>query len=187
MSKESEICKRIKEFRKKQGFTLQQLAHKTGFSQGYLSKVENSKMPPPVSTLIRLANSLNVTVSAILGEVGNISTISLVKKNQGVDIVHNGVAFGYTYQSLAYKFINRKIDPYFVTLPKDPVKMPFFKHEGEEVIYVLEGKMKIYHGEIEFIAEEGDCIYLNASIPHFSHTYGDKEAKCLVVFYVPPK
>ena len=39
---EAEIGKRIRQYRLRNNFTLQELADKTGFSKGYLSKVEKS-------------------------------------------------------------------------------------------------------------------------------------------------
>jgi DNA-binding XRE family transcriptional regulator len=68
MIQESELGKRIKEFRMKRGLTLQKLEEKTGFTKGYLSKVENTKKAPPVSTLIVLAKALEVSLSEIFGE-----------------------------------------------------------------------------------------------------------------------
>jgi transcriptional regulator with XRE-family HTH domain len=48
---ESEIGKRIKALRNEKGLTLEQLAAQTGYTKGYLSKVEKSIKAPPVSTL----------------------------------------------------------------------------------------------------------------------------------------
>ena len=50
MISETEIGKRIREFRLKKNFTLQELADKTGYSKGYLSKVEKSEKAPPVAS-----------------------------------------------------------------------------------------------------------------------------------------
>ena len=58
MIQESELGKRIKEYRIAKKVTLQELAKKTGFTKGYLSKIENTKKAPPVSTLIVLSKAL---------------------------------------------------------------------------------------------------------------------------------
>ena len=60
--------------------TLRQLAKKPGFTQGYLSKVENSDKAPPVSTLIRLAQVLEVGVSDLFGETETRNPIGLVRR-----------------------------------------------------------------------------------------------------------
>lgn len=186
MVKEEEIGKKLKEFRLQQELTLQELAEKTHFSMSYLSKVENSKKAPPVSTLIVLAKTLNVSLSEIFGETATETTISLVKKNQRQEMARGGSVFGYSYQTLAHTFIRKQMDPYILIVPlKQPKKHPLFQHEGEEMLFVLEGTMKFFHGEKELIVEEGDCIYFDSGIPHYGICQGDKEVKCLMTIYTP--
>ena len=183
MIEESELGKRIKEYRMKKGLTLKRLEEKTGFTKGYLSKVENTKKAPPVSTLIVLAKALEVSLSDIFGEKGEKSSISLVKKDQRQVVARNGTVFGYSYQTLAHKFYKKKMEPYILTLPVKPKQVPLYQHEGEEILFVLEGTMKFFHGDLELIAEEGDCLYFDASVPHHGICQGKKEVKCLMVIY----
>jgi transcriptional regulator with XRE-family HTH domain len=186
MIKEEEVAKNLKAFRLQQGLTLQELAEKTHFSVGYLSKVENSKKAPPVSTLIVITKTLNVSLSDIFGEVPTETSICLVKKNQRQEMARGGTVFGYSYQTLAHKFIHKQMDPYILTIPlKEPKERPLFQHEGEEILFVLEGTMKFFHGEKELILEEGDCIYFDSGIPHNAVCLGDKEVKCLIAIYTP--
>ncbi len=55
---EAEIGKRIKAIRVEKRFTLENIAAQTGFTKGYLSKVEKSVKSPPVSTLSTIARAL---------------------------------------------------------------------------------------------------------------------------------
>jgi transcriptional regulator with XRE-family HTH domain len=169
----------------KRGLTLQRLAEKTGFTKGYLSKVENTKKAPPVSTLVILAKALEVSLSEIFGEKEDQSSISLVKKNERQVIARDGTVFGYSYQTLAHKFYKKHMEPYLLTLPTRPKQASLFQHDGEEILFVLEGTMKFFHGDREFIVEEGDCLYFDASIPHHGICQGKKEVKCLMVIYTP--
>jgi len=77
------------------------------------------------------------------------------------------------------------MEPYILTLPRKPEKNPRFQHEGEEILYVLEGTMKFFHGDREAIVEEGDSIYFDASMPHYGVSLGRKAVKCLMVIYTP--
>jgi len=185
MIQESELGKRIKEYRMKKGLTLQKLEEKTGFTKGYLSKVENTKKAPPVSTLVILAKALGVSLSEIFGEKEEKSSISHVKRNQRQVVARNGTVFGYSYQTLAHKFYKKQMEPYILTLPVKPKQVALFQHEGQEMLFILEGTMKFFHGDLEFIVEEGDCLYFDASIPHHGICQGKKEVKCLMVIYTP--
>jgi len=183
MVEESELGKRIQQHRINKGLTLQELAEMTGFTKGYLSKIEKSKKAPPVSTLINLAKALNISISEIFGEVEENSPICLVKKWERRIIARDGSVFGYAYQTLAHKFHNKHMEPYILTLPVNSKQNALFQHKGEEILFVLEGTMKFFHGEKEFIVEKGDCIYFDGSIPHFGVCLNNKEVKCLMVIY----
>jgi transcriptional regulator with XRE-family HTH domain len=185
MIQESELGKRIKEYRMKRALTLQEMEKKTGFTKGYLSKVENTKKAPPISTLIVLVKALGISLSEILGETEERNKISLVKKIERQVVARNGTVFGYSYQTLAHKFYKKQMEPYILTLPVKPKQVPLYQHEGEEILFVLEGTMKFFHGDLEFIVEEGDCLYFDASIPHHGICQGKKEVKCLMVIYTP--
>jgi transcriptional regulator with XRE-family HTH domain len=180
---ESEIGKRIKAFRIKKGFTLEQLASQTGFTKGYLSKVEKSEKSPPVSTLGILARALGVTISAILGEENLSAPLCLVKKGEGPLISRDGTAFGYSYEAIAYHFPNKKMEPFILTLPVHHKKKTIYQHKGEEMLYVLEGTMKFRHNHQEYIVEEGDCVYFDSSLPHFGESMGGHRVRCLMIIY----
>ena len=183
MISEKDIGKKIKELRSMGGMTLDVLAEKAGFTKGYLSRVENSEKAPPVSTLIKIAKALQVSLSEILGETEGTEVFSMVRKNERVAMARNGTVFGYYYESLAHKFLNKSMEPYIITLPLNPKEVPMFKHKGEELLFVLEGKMKFIHGDREFVVEEGDCIYFNSNIEHSAAALGENECKCFLIIY----
>jgi transcriptional regulator with XRE-family HTH domain len=186
MIDETQLGERIREYRIKRGLTLQELAEKSGITRGYLSKIEKAKKAPPVSTVISLAKALSVSISEIFGErENNKSPVSVVKKGDRPFIARDGSVFGYAYQTLAHKFHNRHMEPYILTLPHKPRQNALFQHKGEEMMFVLDGTMKFFHGEKEFIVEEGDCIYFDASIPHYGICQQNKEVKILMVIYSP--
>lgn len=182
---EADIGKRIKSLRNKKRITLESLAAETGFTKGYLSKVETSEKAPPVSTLGSIARALGVSISTLLGEESPIQSICLVKKSERPLITRNGSNAGYSYEAVAHKFKNKVMDPFVLTLPVQPKKRILYQHEGQEVIFVLEGTMSFRHGEEELIAEEGDCVYFDSSIPHSGVSLGDKAVKCFMVIFNP--
>ena len=185
MREDHEIGPYIRELRKKRGMTMTQLAELTGFSQGFLSKLENSKSAPSLSTLIKTAKVLNVRLSEIFGESESETAITLVKRNERQEMARNGTMYGYRYETLAPHFLNRRMDPYILVHPNEAGKTPIFQHEGQEMLYVLEGTMKFHHGTKEVIAEEGDCVYFDASIPHHGNSIGSKDLKCILIIYTP--
>ncbi len=185
MVDETQLGKRIQHYRISKGLTLQDLAEKTKYTRSYLSRIENSEKAPPVSTLINIAKALNIGISEIFGEAEESSSICLMKKADRRVIARDGSVFGYAYETLAHRFHNKHMDPYFLTVPRKTKENALFQHKGEEMMFVLEGTMKFFHGEKEYIVEEGDCIYFDGSIPHYGVCQGKKEVKCLMVIFTP--
>ncbi len=182
---EAEIGKYVKKFRKARGMTLKEISEKTGFSHGYLSKVENSKKAPPISTLLKLAKALDVGINALLGEEQEQTQMSLVRCNERKQLARDATRFGYSYEMLAPNFLNKAIDPYILTVPAELEEQVFFQHEGQEMMFVLEGKAIWIHGKTEFLVEEGDCLYFDASVPHGGKAIGGKGAKVLIAIWSP--
>lgn len=181
MLDESAIGRKIKQLRQERGLSLQGLADEVGFTKGYLSKVENSRKSPPVSTLMTLAAALGVSVATLLSEEETITSITLVKKSDRKTIAQDATAFGYSYEPLAAKFPNRLMEPHILTLPVNRRAQAVFQHKGQEMLYVLEGAMRFTYGDSQFLVEEGDCLYFDASVPHFGAVEGSKKVKCLMV------
>jgi transcriptional regulator with XRE-family HTH domain len=60
------IAAAIRMFRQKSGFSQRQLALRMGVPRTYVSKIENEKAVPTLSSLERLANALEVTIADLL-------------------------------------------------------------------------------------------------------------------------
>ena len=57
---------RLKELRKRRGYSQISLQMQTGIEQSLLSKFENGERIPPTETLLRLADFYNVSIDYIL-------------------------------------------------------------------------------------------------------------------------
>ena len=62
------IGKRIQEFRTGCNMTQEQLAEATDLSVSYISYVETAKKKPSLSTIIKIADALDITVDMLLTE-----------------------------------------------------------------------------------------------------------------------
>lgn len=183
---EKRIADKIRNFRLSRRMTLEHLAKMTGFTKGYLSQIENSEKSPPISTLAKIAAALNADIISFISEDEELkredTNIDVVKRNERKIIGSRGAPTGYTYQSLAYRMAGKNIDPYLLTID-DKTPRVEFQHEGEEFLYILEGKMEFYYEGKTYILEEGDSAYLNSGIPHSGKSIGKKPARFLCIMY----
>ena len=118
-------------------------------------------------------------VTLLTGGDAHLRTYTLVRKGEGIKVHRRGE---YTYNSLAYKFMCKKMEPLLVTAPlENGGHIDTSSHEGQEFEYVLEGTLRLIMGGRELLLNEGDCIYFDSTIPHGMRSVGEKEAKMLVV------
>lgn len=180
---EKRIGDKIKEFRLSRCMTLDQLAAMTGFTKGYISRIENSEKSPPVSTLGKIANALNIDIISFLSgdeERKEDTNIDIIKKDERKVVGSMDAPTGYTYESLAYRIPGKNMDPYMITIDDHSSE---FQHEGEEFIHIIQGKIEFYYEGKTYTLEEGDSAYFSSGIPHSGRSIGDSKAKFLCVMY----
>jgi len=178
---ELRIVRKIRQMRLQNKLTLQKVAERTGFTKSYLSMVESGKKSPPIATLSKIAQALNVDIAAFFEQKRPEDRITWVRRGEGKVVVRDGNIFGYRYKSIAPTKRYKRMEPFIVTHIFQTKKLGWFDHEGEELFYVLEGKIKFLYGDKEYLLKEGDCLYFDSSIPHRGEGIGKKPAKALVV------
>lgn len=176
---------KIKKNRLEKGMTLDELALKIGITKSYLSKIENNKSQPILSTLVKIASSLKINISDLFPTSKTDSPCSIVKKNEGKRVNDLLNPYGFSCEIMAHKKRNKKMHAFFFEFPPDAGEIAIFQHEGEELLYVLEGKLEFVHEDKRHIVEEGDCVYFECEYPHGARCYGDITAKFLIVLYRP--
>ena len=180
------IGERIQYIRKKKGLSLNDVAMKTGFTKSYLSQIENLKREPPISTLSKIAYVLDTDLTFLInGGIPNLemTNLTIVKKGEGKAYYGPYKDRGYMYRSLSYKKPDRLMDGYTITIGSEFPPEPFL-HEGQELVYVLEGTQELIYDGKTYVVEEGDCVFFDSNKPHYSRTLGDKPGKILMVFAV---
>ncbi len=182
-----DICQKIKELRKKKKLTIKELSHRTKLTLGYLSRIENSKAPPPIPTLAKIAKALNIHISYFFGEENRQTGISIIRENERKEIIRDFSSLGYIYQTVAHKYSDKVMEPLVLTLPKklDPDKIPYMTHDGEEFLYVLKGDMIFFYNDEKYYVKEGDCLYLDPNVPHKGICAKENEEVKLLIILSP--
>ena len=180
---EKQIAKNIKKMRLDSKLSQERLAELSGLTKGYISKIEKSDKAPPFSTLSKIANALNVDVAVLTAEnleLPEDMNLCIVRKGEGKKISSVNLE-GYHYEVLAHKKKGKNMEPFFIIPAFD--EKTIFAHEGEEFMYMLEGKHEFIYDNKKYILNEGDSIYFDSSIPHTGRSIGKKRAKILAVMY----
>lgn len=186
---ELKIGEKIRELRENRGFSLQEMAARTGYSSALLSQIENHMLSPPLGALIKIARALEIKVGAFFGEEPG-EPFVIVRKQERRRISRfaskEGVSYGYTYETLGADKKDRHMEPFLVTLEPATVKSEKLStHDGEEFIFVLEGEMEAILGNHKDVLYPGDCIYYDSTIPHKVQCHQDTPAKILAIIWTP--
>jgi quercetin dioxygenase-like cupin family protein/DNA-binding Xre family transcriptional regulator len=182
---EKKISERIRDLRLEKGLTLDRIASITGLTKGYLSRIENSDKSPPFSTLAKIASALNTDIISFLFEEAEAASdinLDLVRAEERKTIGRRFAPEAYMYESLAYRLRGKNMEPMLVTMDEN-APIVEFHHEGEEFIYILEGKLEFYYEGRTYILEPGDSIYFNSGMLHSGRSLGEEPVKFLCIIY----
>ena len=180
-SAEFDLSKRLSAVRKEHGLSLDALALKTGMTKGFLSLIERGLKVPSISTLLKLSQAYGISVSALLDTARSQEPIySLVRRSERRRYAREGSPYGYRYEAIAFRKERKRMEPFVV---QPPLRLPrgFFQHQGDEMVYVLEGDVEIHLERERLLLRAGDCLYFDAATPHRSRSVGPERAVTLVV------
>lgn len=175
-----QIADRIREVREVSGITADTLAHRLNLPLDVYLKYEDAQEGIPISTLYQIAGILKVELTELLtGSTPRLHSYCLVRNGEAPYIERYK---GYRFQSLAFSFMNKKVEPLLVTIdPEENKNMSLVTHPGQEFNFVLEGHIKVILGGRELILGPGDSLYFDPTIPHGQTAADGKPGKFLTV------
>jgi len=176
---------RIRKAREILNLSIAELSNRTGIASYTLKRIEANEITPPLGDLVKLGKALETKMSFFISP-GAKKPMTVVRADQREETPRHlgkkGERYGYFYESLAPEKANRLMEPFMVTLTPAKKVRPS-THDGQEFLFVLEGKMMAQVGGQKEYLEPGDAIYYDSSEPHFVKCVGRKQAKVLAVLY----
>lgn len=190
---------RIKEARKKMGYTLAEVAEKTGYSIGFISQIERNLKMPSLTALRKIADCLECSEVWLL-----------MSQNTQTNRFHNGTLreennSGYMIPShkrmemrmpeinTHYEIftpsslpggVTPKMTGMYVRLnPGCWVTEQMIAHRNtDESVFLLKGCLEAHMGSHIFIMKSGDNLYIPGGMMHNYINTGDDTALILVYF-----
>ena len=162
-----EVSSRLRATRESLEISTKEMAEAAKISEQEYIAYETGEKDLSLSVLNSCAEAMGIEMIELLtGSSPTLRTYSLVRKGEGLPIERR---IGFTYQHMAYLFKNKKIEPIMVHAPFEPdLSKPIAMsvHEGQEMNFIIKGKLKFVIGNNTEILNEGDCIYYDSSNPH---------------------
>ncbi|WP_280233842.1 helix-turn-helix domain-containing protein [Nocardia cyriacigeorgica] len=164
---------RLRALRRERGFTLADLAAKTGVSESTLSRLESGLRRPSLELLLPLSRTYDVPLDDLVGAPrtgdprihlkpirrSGMVFIPLTRRPGGVQ---------------AFKMII-PARPH----PQEPTPKT---HEGFEWLYVLNGHLRLLLGDRDLTLPPGEAAEFDTSIPHWLGTADGEVVELLILF-----
>jgi transcriptional regulator with XRE-family HTH domain len=163
----------IRALRTQKGWTLAQVAARTGLPISTISKLENDKMSLTYDKLTRIASGLDVEIAQLLSAdtAGSASAArssgrrSVTRALEG-KVIDTGQYF---YRYLATDLLNKHFVPIVGEVRARSLEEfgELIKHTGEEFVYVLEGALELHTSLYAPLRlQAGDSVYFDSEMPH---------------------
>ncbi|MFC1579970.1 helix-turn-helix domain-containing protein [Thermodesulfobacteriota bacterium] len=158
---------RLKELRTRRGISQTELAKLVGVTPSTISQVESDLIYPSVPALVKMAEVLSVEVSSFFQESGDMANRVIFPGTDAVDIKFQDLPEGNIHGKLLTPVdFEPRAEPYLIEIPpKKTLPSHFFIHKGEELGYILSGKVQLKLQRAVHNARAGDVIYLTADMP----------------------
>ena len=161
-----QIAARLAGLRDALEITVEEMANVCNLSTEDYLLLETGTVDISVSVLHQISQSYGIALTTLMfGDEPKMSSYFVTRKGTGVMVER---VKAYKYQSLAAGFVNRKADPFMVTVHPKPEDEEIFlnSHSGQEFNMVVSGRMLIRINGKDLILSEGDSIYFNSELPH---------------------
>jgi len=176
------LGQRLRDERCLRGWTLEELAERSGVSKSLLSKIERDRVSPSLRTLKALASGLGLPLAWLLHE--DHLEQYIVRKDQRQQFQVPGSEIR---REVIAPALLRQLTMLIAYL--DPGQASYREpdtHHGEECVHVLTGQVTATVGGQTTLLNDGDTLYFDARVPHLFRNDGDAEARLLVALLYPP-
>lgn len=169
---------RIRRLREERRLSLRALARNSGLSANALSMIERNKVSPSVSTLYKLADALEVPITAFFREEPKQARIVYRKFSDRTRIPFPR---GY-WEGLGGEFFVGRVEPFMLTLePGGNSGRHAMRHTGHEFVICLEGLLEYTVEEQKYLLQPGDSLLFAANLEHTWRNVSHETTRVLFV------
>jgi len=152
----------IRARRRQQQLTLEALGKSAEVSVGYLSQVERDHATPSLGTLASIARALGVGIDYFVSAPKPETALTRAGERNRFSVDGSSII----YERLATDFPGNQLSS-------------FVMHEGEEILFVLEGSITQRLDGEEMIMSAGDSLHFRGNRPHSWSNHTDQPARLL--------
>ena len=169
------IGAQLKRERHLRGLRLKDVAEATGLSMSLISKIENNKASPSLSTLHRVAQALNTSVSALFAMDETLDKIVHRPHERPIaGKVQTMVEWDGIEAEIMVPYENgRLLEGFVFVMEPGGHSGGTLQHAGEECGYVLEGQLELTVDSTTYLLNPGDSFFFPSDKSHAYRNPGE--------------
>lgn len=167
-----EIGSRIRDLRKKQGLTQEELAGRAELTKGFISQLERDMTSPSIASLEDILQCLGTTIGEFFR--GETEEEQIVFTGEDY-FMKEDKDLGNEIRWIIPNAQKNMMEPIYLRLSAGGSTYPDNPHEGEEFGYIIKGSVKIHIGEKIYRANVGESFYYRADKKHYLSASEDAE------------
>jgi transcriptional regulator with XRE-family HTH domain/KaiC/GvpD/RAD55 family RecA-like ATPase len=176
-----DLGSRLRRLRNRSGISQTELARRIGVTPSTISQIEGNLIYPSLPALLKLAEVLAVDVNSLLhgDDVGTRRYVFPASESLPVKLA------AFSEGAIEARILtpagsDRKTEPYLLEIaPGQILTSHFFIHKGEEMGYVLSGKLQARIGSVNYDLQQGDVLSLVSETPEQWRNIGTDVAQLL--------
>jgi transcriptional regulator with XRE-family HTH domain len=168
---------RLQQLRLRRGWTLQDLADRSGLSKAFLSRLESGDRQASIAAVLTLSRIFGVSVASLFESEAAAEPCVIVRHTETVEQAANGLS--YIPLSKADRRFN--LQPIRVRVSLSRKGSEHYHHEGEEWLYVMSGALTLSLAGKTYDLETGDAAHFDSRLPHRLIARGETDPEVLVV------
>jgi len=176
------IGHKLKRLRMSSSLTQEELASRSDLSKGFISQIENDAASPSIATLEDILEVLGTTPNEFFSDLDDREKVVYQKNDRLLTPDSNEKV---QIELLIPGSGNKKMDPVVVTIKPGEETFKDPSHEGEELGFILQGKIELNLNDKIFAMKKGECFYFSADKKHSIINTGKETAKILWVVTPP--
>ena len=174
-----DIGKKLRELRKQNDLTLEDLASRSELTKGFLSQVERNLTAPSIATLEDILEALGSNLSEFFHEEEEKQIVF------GADDFFVDEKEDYQVEWIIPNAQKNTMEPILVDLGEDGRTYELLPHQGEEFGYVLKGNITIVRGGKKYKVKAHETFYMDGAKSHYLYNHGNSPAKILWITTPP--
>lgn len=175
------IANRLRGLREVLELSAQEVAESCHLRVEEYMALESGESDISVNVLQTIARRYGISLDVLMfGEEPKMNAYFITRAGAGVSVERRKA---YKYEALASGFRDRKADPFIVTVEPAPADAPMHlnSHEGQEMNYVLEGRLLLSLNGKELVLNVGDSLYFDSSLPHGMKALDERPVRFLAI------